>query len=183
MKNHTLPAGENSPNQRIPTRRLALGALAATLVAVAAPAMADGPHGDGYHGGGYHGGYYHGGHPFYGRDYYGFNHREVEVWRGGGWQHDWHDGRYGWWWITGGYWYFYPEPIYPYPDYVPPAVIVQQAPPVPSGLPPMQTWYYCDNPQGYYPYVASCNNPWQQVPAQPPRQSAPPAQSEQPSPQ
>ena len=28
-----------------------------------------------------------------------------------------------------------------------------------------QTWYYCSNPAGYYPYVAQCNTGWQAVPA------------------
>ena len=58
--------------------------------------------------------------------------------------------------------------IYPYPLYVPPAVVMQQAPPVPTGLPPIQFWYYCDDPQGYYPYVASCNGAWREVPVTPP---------------
>lgn len=105
---------------------------------------------------------------FHGRDFHHFNDHDRAIWRGGRWVHDWHDGRYGWWWLVGGFWYFYPEPIYPYPTYVPPAVVVQQPPPMPSGLPPTQSWYYCDNPQGYYPYVASCNGPWREVPATPP---------------
>ncbi len=28
-------------------------------------------------------------------------------------------------------------------------------------------WYYCSNPDGYYPYVKQCSNGWQQVPSQP----------------
>ena len=28
-----------------------------------------------------------------------------------------------------------------------------------------QTWYYCSDPTGYYPYVAQCNTGWQTVPA------------------
>lgn len=108
------------------------------------------------------------GNDFHGRDFHGFSPHELSVWRGGRWIHDWHDGRYGWWWFVDGGWYFYPEPIYPYPTYVPPAVVVQQPPPTPQGLPPAQNWYYCDNPKGYYPYVASCNGPWRAVPATPP---------------
>lgn len=127
--------------------------LAASLAALAPGAMAD-PRDHGR--------------DFHGRDFRHFSPRERVFWRGGRWVHDWHDGRYGWWWSVGGAWYFYPEPIYPYPDYVPPAVVVQQAPPVPTGLPPSPSWYYCDNPQGYYPYVASCNAPWREVPATPP---------------
>ena len=28
-----------------------------------------------------------------------------------------------------------------------------------------QTWYYCSDPGGYYPYVTRCNTGWQAVPA------------------
>jgi hypothetical protein len=28
-----------------------------------------------------------------------------------------------------------------------------------------QTWYYCSDPAGYYPYVTQCNTGWQPVPA------------------
>ena len=28
-----------------------------------------------------------------------------------------------------------------------------------------QTWYYCWDPAGYYPYVTQCNTGWQAVPA------------------
>jgi hypothetical protein len=28
-----------------------------------------------------------------------------------------------------------------------------------------QTWYYCWDPAGYYPYVTKCNTGWQAVPA------------------
>jgi len=106
---------------------------------------------------------------FHGRDFGHFGPGELRAWRGGAWRNEWHDGRFAWWWVTGGYWYLYPAPIYPYPTYVPPAIVVQQPPPVPTGLPPAQSWYFCDNPQGYYPYVASCNGPWREVPATTPR--------------
>ena len=117
-----------------------------------------------HHGGEYHGGRYHGS-DFHGRDYHHFSPAERGIWRGGHWEHGWHDNRFAWWWTAGGGWYFYPEPIYPFPTYVPPAIVVQQPPPMPSGLPPAQSWYFCDNPQGYYPYVAACNGPWREVPA------------------
>lgn len=104
-----------------------------------------------------------------------FERHDRVVWRNGYWHHGWHDGRIGWWWIAGGGWYFYPQPIYPYPDpYTPPVVIVQQqpvapaAPPAPVGPPPTQYWYYCDSPKGYYPYVPTCQTAWQPVPATPP---------------
>jgi hypothetical protein len=37
------------------------------------------------------------------------------AWENGHWRHEMHDGRYGWWWDVDGAWYFYEEPIYPYP--------------------------------------------------------------------
>ncbi len=35
------------------------------------------------------------------------------------------------------------------------------------------SWYYCNNPPGYYPYVSACNGPWRQVPTAPPAGSRP----------
>ena len=29
-----------------------------------------------------------------------------------------------------------------------------------------QSWYYCSDPAGYYPYITQCNTSWQTVPAQ-----------------
>lgn len=120
-----------------------------------------------FHGRDSRGGNFHGG-DFHGRNFQHFAPHERNLWRGGRWEHGWHDGRFAWWWIVNGGWYFYPTPIYPYPTYVPPAIVMQQAPPMPTGLPPAQFWYFCDNPKGYYPYVAACNGPWREVPATPP---------------
>src|SRR5205807_7887443 len=105
---------------------------------------------------------------FHGRDFGRFVPRERAIWTRGRWINDWHGSRYGWWWVVGDFWYLYPEPIYPYPMYVPPTIVAQQAPPLPTGLPSAQNWYFCDNPQGYYPYVASCNGTWRAVPTTPP---------------
>ena len=90
-----------------------------------------------------------------------FREHDLDLWRGGRWAHSRHDGRLGWWWVVAGIWYFYPSPVYPYPDPYQPPVI---APPVT----PPQYWYYCADPAGYYPYVAECHTNWQQVPASPP---------------
>ncbi len=90
-----------------------------------------------------------------------FHEHDIQVWRGGRWYHGRHDGRMGWWWLVGGLWYFYPYPVYPYPDpYQPPAVSL---PPTSLGY-----WYYCADPAGYYPYVVECYGNWMQVPAAPP---------------
>lgn len=96
-----------------------------------------------------------------------FSEHDWGVWRGGAWRHDWHNGRFGWWWLVGPDWYFYPEPVYPYPNpYVPP-VVAPSPPATGEGPPPAQYWYYCDNPAGYYPYVATCLTQWRPVPAAP----------------
>lgn len=71
---------------------------------------------------------------------------------------------------------FYPR-YYPYDYYYyPPAVVtIPSSPPVyieqGNVQPPPQNesnyWHYCDNPEGYYPYVKACPNGWQLVPPQP----------------
>lgn len=56
-------------------------------------------------------------------------------------------------------------PWYPPGYYAPPPVIVQQQPPV-YVQPEQQEdnyWYYCRNPEGYYPYVRNCENGWMKV--------------------
>ncbi len=97
--------------------------------------------------------------------------REHEVWRGpdlgrwrrGHWFHGEHFSRLGWWWIVDGAWFFYPAPVYPYPDsYIPPAAVTL-APPAQSSP---QYWYYCASANGY-PYVMNCPKGWQRVAPQP----------------
>lgn len=59
----------------------------------------------------------------------------------------------GWWWGS---------PYY----YSPPPVVVQPAPTYVQPAPPVQEpyyWYYCQTPQGYYPYVQQCPNGWMKV--------------------
>jgi hypothetical protein len=60
------------------------------------------------------------------------------------------------------YYYAPPPPIYvaPTTTYVVPA---PAPPPVVQGSAPASVWYYCDNPAGYYPYVANCGSPWRPV--------------------
>lgn len=68
-------------------------------------------------------------------------------------------------------WAPYAEPYaYPYRyRYAYPPVVVQPPPQVYVQPPPPQPmWYYCENPQGYYPYVPQCPGGWRQVPATPP---------------
>ncbi len=66
--------------------------------------------------------------------------------------------------------YYAPPPVVyaPPPVYHSAPVYAAPAPPAPTPVAPQaSTWYYCDNPKGYYPYVSACNAGWRQVPAQP----------------
>jgi hypothetical protein len=66
-------------------------------------------------------------------------------------------------------WYYAPPPVV----YAPPPVVYASPPPQPAYVSqPQPNWYYCDNPRGYYPYVASCSTAWREVPSQP--NAAPP---------
>ena len=123
--------------------------LAIAVIAVAASSFAAAdPHGRGWHG-----------------DMHHFSDYDYPHWRAGHWYHGHHDGRLGWWWIAAGMWYFYPTPVYPYPDPYQPPVVVQpqeQAAPEPEAV-----WYYCNSSRNYYPYVSVCPEGWQTVPARP----------------
>ena len=68
------------------------------------------------------------------------NDHDLARWRGGGWHHEWHDGRYGWWWEVDGERYWYPQPVYPYPVMVSDTVVdaVDSPPPVVAYSPPVQ---------------------------------------------
>ena len=73
----------------------------------------------------------------------------------------------------GPYWGPYWEPYwapYVYPPVVvapPPTVYVEPAP-LGSMQPPQEYWYYCDDPQGYYPSVQQCPGGWRPVAPTPP---------------
>jgi hypothetical protein len=109
-------------------------------------------HGEAFHGGGFHGG--------------GFNH---------GFRHP--HGGFRIVGIYGPYWwgYGYPDPYayygnYPdrgYYGYDPACSYYGTCPDYGYGSRPsaQQTWYYCSDPAGYYPYVARCNIGWLPVPA------------------
>jgi uncharacterized membrane protein len=129
-----------------------LGTAAAAALCLAAFSQSDlahaGPHGGGggfhgaggggFHSGGFHGGGFHGG-GFHGGGFHGGFH-------GGGFHSgSFHAGRFFGGAGFGGY--------YPYDDgdygYAAPSY--------------SQTWYYCANPVGYYPYVMQCYTGWQAV--------------------
>ncbi len=99
-----------------------------------------------------------------------------------------HNGAAGWHGYHHGYgfygfwpWYFpwtygYAMPYYGTSFYLDaPVTYVEMAPVAEAGtVQPANSWYYCKNPEGYFPYVKTCPSGWQTVPAQPP---APPAQA------
>lgn len=95
-------------------------------------------------------------HGYYG-GYYGYRYPRYwgpRYWGTGAWVGS------GFWWG----WPYYGYPSYPYYYSAPPAVI-QQPPVYLEQAPPQepQYWYYCQNPQGYYPYIQSCPNGWMKV--------------------
>jgi hypothetical protein len=129
---------------------------------IANPIDGDALGGGGGHGGGGRGGGHAGGGRISG-GHAGFGHRGggrvVIVRRGGG------GVGWGWGWaplgVVGGVAVLVP---YGTPDYPPPEVVSEQSP---EEVQPYQQelayWYYCPNPEGYYPYIKSCPNGWMRV--------------------
>jgi hypothetical protein len=130
--------------------------LGMTFSSVAWARGGGGSHGGGSDGGGAHSGGFHGGHGFHGSGGFHSGHfrrgASVGV-------------------IVG-------APLllpYYYPSY-PPVGLAPNGPPVyieqqGSNVPPNAQaayWYYCSDPEGYYPSVGQCNVPWEQVTPQPP---------------
>lgn len=71
----------------------------------------------------------------------------------------------GWGWP-----YYYPSYYYPYYPPDPPIVIQQPevyVQPAPQEEQPLY-WYFCKEPQGYYPYVKQCPTGWMKVVPTPP---------------
>jgi len=102
-------------------------------------------------------------------------HRSIQ--HHAGWGHG-----HGYYWAAGFYgaawpWFYpwyegYAVPVFPYSFYsetAAPVEYVEMNPAAPVSDASANAWYYCQNPQGYYPYVKSCAGGWQRVPAQPPK--------------
>jgi hypothetical protein len=78
---------------------------------------------------------------------------------------------FGPWWGPGP-WYYDPWAPRPYSYWGPraypraysraPVLVPQVAVPAPQ-----QYWYYCRDPEGYYPHVAQCPRGWEPVPVHP----------------
>lgn len=63
--------------------------------------------------------------------------------------------------------YVQPEPVYIQPE---PVYAAPVNPPRVAAAPlPQQVWYFCPEANTYYPYVKSCANGWETVPATPPQ--------------
>ena len=92
---------------------------------------------------------------------------------GRGHGHYWGVGLYGAAWPWYYPWYYgYVVPVLPYSAYSEAAAPVDyiEINPAPATNDASENvWYYCQNPQGYYPYVKSCAGGWQKVPVQPPK--------------
>jgi hypothetical protein len=155
----------------IAARLLRLAVIVLSFGAGALSLAATAEAGGGWHGGGWHGGGWHGG-GWYGGGWYGGG----CCWSGTQLSLSFNVPAYH------GYPAYYPYPAYayyppyPYPAYTyvqpyyppaPPVTLAQQMPATAPGPAPIQYWYYCDNPRGYYPYVQSCGAGWRAVPAQP----------------
>jgi hypothetical protein len=71
--------------------------------------------------------------------------------------------------------YYYPPYGYPYPPVVTvpatPPVYIERAQSAEPAPPAPASWYYCANPQGYYPYVENCPGGWRAVAPRPPEAS------------
>lgn len=100
-----------------------------------------------------------GGHFYGGGHYYGGGWRWGPAWSIG-------------FWGTGYPYYGYPYYDYPYYRYYDaPPVIIEQPPAEVYVEPDTQQatpeepiyWYFCQEPQGYYPYVKECPNGWMKV--------------------
>lgn len=94
------------------------------------------------------------------------HHRDDD---GGHWQRGWHNGVFGWLWVVDSALLIY-SATHPAPPPQPPVVIVRSpsamaAPPAPG------YWYFCASSGMYYPYVSTCPEAWQTVPATPPAPS------------
>jgi hypothetical protein len=95
-------------------------------------------------------GYSHGGH-------YSGGHFRGSIWVGPGW-------------LWPPYYPYYPYyyPYYPQPPLIiheqQPELYLQQAPQTEAP----SYWYYCPEPQGYYPYVKQCPKGWLKVVPSPP---------------
>ncbi|WP_431825598.1 hypothetical protein [Burkholderia sp. F1] len=92
-------------------------------------------------------------HPHFHGGHHGFHHSRVHVFVGSG---------FGFGYPFGYPWYYYPPEVVAVPTS--PPQYIEQADEVMQ----QSSWYRCDQPEGFYPYVQTCPGGWREVPAQPP---------------
>lgn len=144
-----------------------LGLIASDIV------LARGGHGHkSQAGGGHH--HFGGGHRHFGGGHRHFRggHRHF----GGGHRHRRFNFGFSLGYFNPGYYYgyrpYYGAPFYGYSSYYPRALVAPRAPLVyiqreEPVQPQTNYWYYCRNPEGYYPYVKKCSEGWLQVAPRP----------------
>lgn len=161
----SLERGQRMTNRFSTTARTAT--VAAVLLVLAAPVfarggggmggggMGGGGGGEGWHGGG--GGH---GHGFYGPGFrgrgFGFGFYGYPFWGYG----------YPFWGFP--FWGYWGYPYYGDYGYAPPYYAYAAGPP-----PTQSFWYFCPSSNAYYPYVTSCGDHWEAVPATPPATQGP----------
>lgn len=129
--------------------------------------------GRGHHHGHHFGGWGHAHRGWNSGNHHGRSHFDIGVYFGPGFGYSYRP-------YYGGYpyrfdyytdYYGYPSvPYYAYPSTVlsvPRPVYIEREPDRRFSERSSGYWYYCSNPSGYYPYVESCRDAWQPVPAQP----------------
>ncbi|MGZ3702224.1 MAG: hypothetical protein ACXWSD_10575 [Bdellovibrionota bacterium] len=105
-------------------------------------------------------------------------HPMYSSWHNGYWNHGYHGGRFGWWWVNAGMWTFFaaptigtpPEPrtvIVEVPAPTPAPVVVTPPPAAPVAVIPHlptgadSTLFYCASANAYFPYAANCAEGWE----------------------
>jgi hypothetical protein len=88
------------------------------------------------------------------------------AWRDGRWRQAERDGRFGWWWDVGGFWYFYPQQTKGPPDYMSDVEVADDAtaaPPPPQQ--PQRAFYYRPGDLKGVPYdtIEDCTKAMQQA--------------------
>src|SRR5437660_1436762 len=150
-------------------KALAISAALLCATALGEPKLAYAGHGGvgggGFHGGGF-GGFHGGGMGGFHGGFAGMHGGGFGGFHGGGFHGDgfhgdrFHDGRFGRDRFRDNRFFFGGAFAYPYGwDYSPDYGYYDYSQPYAS-----QTWYYCYDPAGYYPYVTQCNTGWQPVP-------------------
>jgi hypothetical protein len=111
-----------------------------------------------------------GGH-YSGKGHYG---GKGHYYKSGGGHHHHHGSSFSTGIIFGPMWYpwGYPSPYYGYPSpyyYSSPPIVIERGPQeyiyqeTQPAEPSYNYWYYCQDPEGYYPYVKRCPDGWMKV--------------------